>query len=57
MEACLGKREATDLAENPEIESNADHKEVSKEEFAVKTVGALKKWHGDRHLAVGSCQK
>jgi hypothetical protein len=31
----------------------AELKEVPKEEAAVKTVRALKKRYGDRHLAVG----
>jgi hypothetical protein len=53
LEACLGKTGATDLETNPEeIESEAEHKEVPKEEAAVKTVRALKKRHGDRHIAL-----
>jgi hypothetical protein len=36
MEACLGK-EATDLEENPEEESEAVHEVVPKEEAAEKT--------------------
>jgi hypothetical protein len=35
------------------IESIVVHEEVSKDEAAVKTVGTLKKWYGDKHLAVG----
>jgi hypothetical protein len=43
---------------NPaEMESEAVHEEISKEEAAVKSFGALKKQHGDRHLAVGRCGK
>jgi hypothetical protein len=57
MEAYLGKTGATYLEANPEIESDAAHKEVPKEEAAAKTVGALKKRHGDRHLAVGCCRR
>jgi hypothetical protein len=35
----------------------AVHEEVHKEEAAVKLIGALKKRHGSRHLAVGRrCQ-
>jgi hypothetical protein len=46
--------EATDLEENPEdLKSVAVYEEVHKEEAAVKTVRALKKLYGDRHLAVG----
>jgi hypothetical protein len=50
MEACLGKMEATE-----ELESEAEHEEVPKEEAAVETFGALKKWYGDWHLAVRRC--
>jgi hypothetical protein len=35
------------------MESEAVHEEVPKEEAAVKTLRALKKRHGDRHLEVG----
>jgi hypothetical protein len=36
MKACLGKTEAADLEANPEeIESEAEHEEVPKEEAAV----------------------
>jgi hypothetical protein len=53
MEACLGKTETMDLEANPEeIESDAVHEEVPKEEAAMKTVRALKKRYGDRHLTV-----
>jgi hypothetical protein len=39
---------------NPdEMKSVTVHEEVPKEEAAVKSFGALKKWHGDWHLAVG----
>jgi hypothetical protein len=39
---------------NPEgIECVTVHEEVPKEEASVKTLGALKKRHGDQHLAVG----
>jgi hypothetical protein len=31
--------------------------EVFKEEATVKTVGALKKWHRDRHLAIRRCSQ
>jgi hypothetical protein len=39
MEASLGKREATE-----EIESEAGHEEVPREEATVETFGALKEW-------------
>jgi hypothetical protein len=53
MEACLGNAVATDLEANPgEVESQAVHDEVLKEEAAMKTVIALKKRHGDRHIAI-----
>jgi hypothetical protein len=53
MDACLGKTEATDLeAHSEETGSEAVHEDVPKEEAAVQTVGALKKRHGDRNLAV-----
>jgi hypothetical protein len=47
-EACLESKEPTSL----EIEPVAVHEDVPKEEAAVKTFGAVKRWHGDRHLAV-----
>jgi hypothetical protein len=40
-----------------EIQSIVVHEEVPKEEAAAKLVRALKKRHGDRHLAVWHCQK
>jgi hypothetical protein len=49
MEACLDSKEPTSL----EVVSEVEHEEVPKEEAAVKTVGALKKRHLDRHLAIG----
>jgi hypothetical protein len=50
---CQEKTDATDLVANPEEKESATvHKEVPKEEAAVKPVRALKKRHGDRHLAV-----
>jgi hypothetical protein len=43
---------------NPEeMKSAVVHKEVLKEEAAVKSSGALKKLHGDQHLAIGRCGK
>jgi hypothetical protein len=39
-----------------EMKFEAVHEEIPKEEATVKSLGALKKWHGDRHLAVG-CHK
>jgi hypothetical protein len=35
-------------------ESKAEHEEVPMGEAAMETFGALKKWYGDRHLAVGA---
>jgi hypothetical protein len=47
-EACAEK-----MVANPdELKSVAVHEEVPKEEIAVNTFGTLKKWYGDRHLAV-----
>jgi hypothetical protein len=40
-----------------ESEAVAEHKEVPKEQAAVKPVRSLKKRHGDRHLAVGRRRK
>jgi hypothetical protein len=49
----LVKTEATDLEENSdEIESEAVHEEVPKEEAAMKNFGALKERYMDRYLAV-----
>jgi hypothetical protein len=54
MMACLGRMEAMDLEANPEEkESEAEHREVPKEDEAVKPVGALKKQHSGWHLAAG----
>jgi hypothetical protein len=51
-EACLESQEPTSF----EIrESVAVHEEAPKEDAAVKTFGALKKQHGDQHLAVRCC--
>jgi hypothetical protein len=48
MEACLGKLEATDLAENPEeIEFQPEHLEAPKENSAVETIRALEDRPGD----------
>jgi hypothetical protein len=35
-----------------EMETESEHQEVHKEETAVNTVRALKKWYRDQHLAV-----
>jgi hypothetical protein len=48
-EACLKRMEPTSL----ELESESEHREVLKEDVAVKTVGALKKRYRDWHLEVG----
>jgi hypothetical protein len=52
-EACLESKEPTSL----KVESIAVHEEVPKEEAAVETFGALKKRHGDWHLAIGCCRQ
>jgi hypothetical protein len=39
------------------MKPKAVHEEVPKEAAAVKSSGALKKQHGDRHLTVGCCKK
>lgn len=49
--ACLENKEPT----SDETESAVVHEEVFKEEAAVKTVRALKKWYGDPHLDIGHC--
>jgi hypothetical protein len=52
MDACLGKMEATDLEANPERKKSvAVHEKVLKEEVA------LKKQHGNWHLAIGPSEK
>jgi hypothetical protein len=52
MVACLGKMEAMDVVANPEeIQSKVEHWEVPNKEAAVKSSGALKKWHRDGNLA------
>jgi hypothetical protein len=52
MDACLEK-EATDLEANPEeIESEAVHEDVPKNEAAGNTVRALKERYADWYLAV-----
>jgi hypothetical protein len=48
-EACLKGKEATSL----EVESVMVQEEVPKEEAAVESFGALKKWHRDQCLAIG----
>jgi hypothetical protein len=53
MGACLERKESALV----KIESVAVHKEVPKEEAAVKTVRAQKKLYGDRHLAIGRCRQ
>jgi hypothetical protein len=50
--------EAMDFEANPEeIECEAVHEDVPKEEAAVQNARALKKWHGDWHLAVRRCSE
>jgi hypothetical protein len=53
METYAEKMEASP----DEMKSVAVHEEVPKEEIAANTFGALKKRHGDRHLAVGRHRK
>jgi hypothetical protein len=54
MMACLGKSEDMDFEANPEeIKSVAEHQEVTVEEAAVKSLGALKKQHMGWHLVAG----
>jgi hypothetical protein len=53
MEAYLEKMEA----HLEEMKSVAMHKEVPKEEAAVKTVRALKEQYGDWHLIVEYCRQ
>jgi hypothetical protein len=43
-EACLESKEPTSL----KVESDAEHKEVPKEDAAMETFGTTKKRHGDR---------
>jgi hypothetical protein len=52
-EACLESKKPTSV----EMESEAEHEEVLKEEAAVEAYGALKERYGDRHLAVGRRQQ
>jgi hypothetical protein len=52
MMACLGKMEVMDLKANPEeIQSEAEHQEVPKEQATVKPVGGLRKRHRGQNLA------
>jgi seryl-tRNA synthetase len=53
MDSQIEKMEA-DLGE---MKSVAVHEEVPEEEATMETFGALKKWHEDRCLALGRCQK
>jgi hypothetical protein len=48
-EACLECKEQT----SGDMESEAEYREVPKEEAKVKSSGRIKKWHRDRYLAVG----
>jgi hypothetical protein len=49
-QACLESKEPT----SGETESMAVYAEVPKEKAALKTVGALKKPHGDQYLDIGA---
>jgi hypothetical protein len=54
VEANQEEVNATDLETNPgELESEAEHEDVSKEEATVEMIGALKERCGDWHIAVG----
>jgi hypothetical protein len=58
--ACQETTEANPekMEANPgEMRSVTEHEEVPKEEPTVESFGALKKWRGDRHLAVGRCEE
>jgi hypothetical protein len=60
MTACQEVMEAypEKMETNPEeMQSEAVHEEVLKEEAAVKSFGAMKKWHRHRHLAAGRYRK
>jgi hypothetical protein len=51
-------RKTMDLMANPEeLESEAEHREVSEEHAAVETGKAPSKWHRDRRLAAGRREK
>jgi hypothetical protein len=52
-EGCLESNEPT----SSEVEAIAVHEKVPKEEAAVKTSRALKKWHGDQQLAIRHSQR
>jgi hypothetical protein len=54
--ACQVATDASPESKEPtsvEIKSDSEHQEVPKDEDAAKTVKALKKRYGDRHLALG----
>jgi hypothetical protein len=51
MMACLGKTETSDLEANPEeMQCEAVHREVPKEDAAVETGRTPNKWHRVRYL-------
>jgi hypothetical protein len=52
-EACQESNEPT----SSDVEAIAVYEKVPKEEAAVKTSRALKKWHGDQHLAIRHSQR
>jgi hypothetical protein len=51
IDACLESKEPTSLG----VEFEAEHEQVPQEKAAVETFRALKKQHGDWHLAVRHC--
>jgi hypothetical protein len=58
LESCLEKTEAMDLEANPEeIESEAKHEEIPKEEVTVETFGVQKEWCGAWHLALPTAEE
>jgi hypothetical protein len=58
IKTCLVDMKTTDLEANPEERKTVvEQQEALKVEAAVKTFGALKKRHGDRHLAIGRRRK
>jgi hypothetical protein len=60
MTACQEVTEAypEKMETNPEeMQSEAVHEEVLKEEASVKSFGAMKKWHRGQNVAAGSYRK
>jgi hypothetical protein len=53
MEVCLEGKGPTSF----QVESNVEHEKAPKVETAVENFGALKKQHGDHHLALAHCEE